>query len=318
VNHYCTLFDANYLARAIVMYRSLMSSGESFQLHAVCFDELSRRILERLGWPYLDAIPLQHVETPRLLAVKADRSLQEYCWTTTPFVIGHVLDACGGDRVTYLDADLRFYSSPSTLLDELDAAGGSILITPHRYAARRDLSARFGKYCVQFTTFGGDPSARSALEWWQDRCLEWCFARAEDGKYGDQKYLDDWPTRFKGVHVLGHIGGGVAPWNVGRYRLSKEDGRLRVDGQPLVFYHFHAYKHYANGVHDLGGFKLGAEVVELLYRPYAEELRSAHASIESVTEGVAIGPDVPEVSWKSAGRSVKRALHGVRNRRRDL
>ena len=30
-----------------------------------------------------------------------------------------------------------------------------------------------------------------ALKWWRDRCLEWCYARIEDGKFGDQFYIED-------------------------------------------------------------------------------------------------------------------------------
>ncbi len=73
-----------------------------------------------------------------------------------------------------------------------------MLITPHRYAARwKRYEALSGIYNVQFVTFRDDAQGSETLRWWRDRCLEWCYFRAEDGKLGDQKYLDDWPERFR-------------------------------------------------------------------------------------------------------------------------
>lgn len=76
------------------------------------------------------------------------------------------------------------------------------MITGHAYAPEFDHSATNGQFCVQFMTFTRD-GGEGVRMWWQERCIEWCHARFEEGKYGDQKYLDDWPTRFGAtVHVL--------------------------------------------------------------------------------------------------------------------
>ncbi len=75
------------------------------------------------------------------------------------------------------------------------------------------------------------------MRWWQERCLEWCFARYEDGKFGDQVYLDQWPTLFGDrVHVVRQVEKTLAPWNV-RHFAKKTRSRLEP-----VFYHFHALR----------------------------------------------------------------------------
>ena len=310
-HNFCTLFDSNYLSRALVMYHSLKKTGDEFELYAVCFDDMAYQILIRLELPNLIAIPLHEFESSELLGVKEQRTAGEYCWTCTPHVIRYALDTYKLPEVTYLDADLCFYDKPSLLLSELEECGKSVLITEHRYTPRYDQSATSGIYCVQFMTFRADERGLKVLQWWQDRCIEWCYARYEDGKFGDQKYLDDWTQRFEGIHVLQHIGGGAAPWNVQRYAFEQNDrGGIEVDGAPLVFFHFHGYRHYRDGTHDLGNYWLGRSVIDLLYRPYAFALFKANMEITGVYPGFDRGrPERPR-SWKTPLRKLKRYLKG--------
>jgi hypothetical protein len=95
-----------------------------------------------------------------------------------------------------------------------------------------------GPYNVGFNVFRRDSDGLAALAWWRERCLEWCFLRFGDGRFGDQRYLEEFPTRFKAVHILEHPGGGLAPWNARGYDVRPSNGGISVDGHPLVFHHF--------------------------------------------------------------------------------
>ena len=145
------------------------------------------------------------------------------------------------DAITYLDADLYFFSNPEPLFAELTTIRSRSSRTGTRPRIGTQITTS-GIYNVEWLTFRRDERGLRALEWWRERCLEWCYDRLEDGKLGDQMYLDDWPERFEGVSVLQHVGGGLAPWNVANYTLSERDGRPWVDDVPLVFYHFHSLK----------------------------------------------------------------------------
>lgn len=241
---FCTLFDSNYLPRGLVLHRSLVEHCPEFRLRVYCMDSATARVLEELELPGVLVVPLEELEAHdhRLLDVKPTRTQVEYCWTATPAICLHALETEPElGSITYLDADLMFFHDPQPLFAEM--AGASTMIVPHRYALPYRYEERVsGTYNVEWLTFRRDEHGLEALSWWRDRCLEWCYHRVEDGKMGDQKYLDDWPERFEGVHVLDHPGGGLAPWNVPRHRLGERDGRPTVDGRELVFYHYHSLR----------------------------------------------------------------------------
>jgi hypothetical protein len=144
--------------------------------------------------------------------------------------------------ITYLDADLFFYSDPTPIFDELGE--NSILIIEHRFPEHLKYKERAGTYNVQFLSFRRDTKARECLLWWKDQCLAWCYSRYEDGKYADQKYLEDWTESFQKVVVLQQKGSGLAAWNWMRYEININGplNKASVDGQDLIFYHFHGLR----------------------------------------------------------------------------
>ncbi len=279
MNAYCTLFDSGFLPYGLVLRETLARTGEPYHLYVVCMDNQAASFLEQMCLSGITIILLSDVESPELLAVKSTRSRGEYCWTCTPHVIRYCLEHFGLDEVTYLDSDLCFFSRPGVLLEEFRKAEASILLTEHRFAPPFDMSAQKGKYCVQFMTFRNDRRGLVALDWWGERCLEWCYDRNEPGRFGDQKYLDDWTERFEGVHVLQHRGGGVAPWNIQMATLVNVGGHIMVNGTPLVFYHFHNFRPHIKGGYDLGQYPLAPEVIDTIYRPYATLFESALGTI---------------------------------------
>ncbi|MFA6970099.1 MAG: glycosyltransferase family 2 protein [Gallionella sp.] len=236
-------------------------------------DELAEQNLQRLALPHVSLIPLREAEDARLLAVKPTRSRGEYCWTLTPFTPQFVFDRdTQVDRVTYLDADLFFFAPPKLLLDEFDRSGKHVLITDHAYDPRYERSGRAkrgGRFCVQFMTFRRTPEGEKVMHWWQDRCLEWCYARVEDGKFGDQKYLDQWPEIFEPeVHILLQKEKTLAPWNVANFE-KLGGGKLNP-----VFYHFQTLRIISpDEILLYSGWRVG-KASAALYQAYVDCLRN--------------------------------------------
>jgi len=235
--HFVTLFDSHYLPLGLCLYRSLEEHAQPFHLWIVAMDDACAEALAKVNLPAATVVRLPQLENEALRAVKGQRSVGEYCWTLTPFLPSYVFRQLPElERVTYLDADLFFFQSPHVLLDEFLRTGKHVLITEHAFAPEHAGYARYGRFCVQFVTFRNSDPANRVLRWWQERCIEWCYAREEDGKFGDQKYLDEWPQRFsEEVHILSQTERTVAPWNVAYL------GRSERPVHP-VFYHFHSLK----------------------------------------------------------------------------
>ncbi|MES3002267.1 MAG: glycosyl transferase [Pseudomonadota bacterium] len=262
--HFVTIFDSAYLLQGLALHRSMQRNIPSFRLWVVCVDHDAWRMLGDLQLPGVTALAVADLETAELRAVKGARSRGEYCWTLTPFAPRFVFDADPTvERVTYVDADLWFRRSPAPVFREFEASGKQVLITDHAFAPEYDQSAIAGQYCVQFMTFNRD-AGEPVRKWWEERCIEWCYARLEDGKFGDQKYLDHWPEMFPDqVHVLADKSLLLAPWNASTIPYGHS-----------VAFHFHGLKVY-RGYKVLkrgANYKVPRVVDEQIYDRYLLDL----------------------------------------------
>ena len=328
---FCTLFDRNYLARGLVLHQSLMTRGGDFNLRVFCMDDETARLLRLLDLPRLEIVSLEELESldSGLAEVKATRSHVEFMWTATPAVC---LAALARDlalrEITYLDADLQFFDDPRPIFEE--SGNCSVAIVPHRYAPRwQRYEATSGVYNVEWLTFRRDGAGLEALQWWRERCLEWCRAAPEDGKFGDQAYLNDWPQRFEGVHVLQHPGAGLAPWNLEAHCVVVDErtGQLAVDGSELIFFHHHGVRLiendgllsrlgsslgvYLSTVHDgrrirwRSGYPVTPEHKRLIWDPYMVQIMEANARIKDVEPTFTSGferADLREILWVTRAR----------------
>ncbi|CAN1498920.1 hypothetical protein MCEMIEM12_00425 [Burkholderiaceae bacterium] len=289
--YFCTLFNSGYLLKGIAMIRSLKHFCPAIKVYVLCMDEQTKSILERLNLPFVICITLVEVENKELLKAKAGRGVAEYCWTLSSCFTWYVIQNNPEiDFLTYLDADLLFYSDVQPLFDEI--GGASIAIIEHRFTERLKDREINGRFCVEWVSFRRDDQGLACLSRWRDQCIEWCYNRIEDGKMGDQKYLDEWPNRYSFCHIIMHPGAGIAPWNYAQYHFGKDiNGNLTVEGSSLIFYHFHQFQLLDNGKFDrLSGFYT-SECTEPndIYNIYEEILKNIHKDVLAVAPNFSAG-----------------------------
>ena len=317
--YFCSYFDGNYVSRGLALYRSLQRHCPEFKLWVLCMDGICFETLTALALPGVHPIALSDFEKGDhdLVAAKQNRTPIEYYFTCSPSLPLFVLDNNPQvDLITYLDADLFFFSEIEPIYDEL--ANRSIGIIGHRCPPFLKYNDQYGIYNVGWVSFRRDAHAMTCLRWWRERCLEWCYDRPEDGRFADQKYLDVWPSRFQKVAVLEHKGANLAPWNLANYTISTHGGRVHVDEQPLIFFHFHGLKPVERWTYDPGldDYQTKATTVirRSIYAPYIRTLAETARYLPPSIRDTALRGNIREPgAGKVRGRL--RLVQGILERR---
>ena len=273
---YATLFDRKYLSRGISMIESLSSFDKDAAISVLCLDIETEIAVKAVGETLnVVAVTLNQIGNELILNIRGDRSYREFCWALSSIFCRYLLENQDSE-VIYIDADVFFFGSPKTLLEECRT--GDIAAIKHRFPERLRHYEVNGMFNVQWVYFANNEIGHKACAKWSEQCIECSSYSPDKGIVGDQKYLDEWPNLYQTFIDIQNLGAGVAPWNHESLKPIKVDGEWIVsDGSPLIFFHFHGFKVIDEGKVSFAP-KMYSKVRKLPTKLYAEYVLALNKS----------------------------------------
>lgn len=293
----CTNFYANYLYHCLPQYYSLEKTSKNFTWWVLCMDTDIYKIIKKLKLKYAQPINLSDVENKNLLKVKKNRNKGEYSWTLKSAFINYLFQEKKLKSVLYLDGDIFFFNDVKYVFEEVK--NKSIAISPHRFPEKLvGREKETGVFNAGVIYLKNDAEGIKALERWRQQCLNWCYWKLENGKLGDQMYLNEWPKLYKNLLQFSHKGINLAPWNISECKISMKKNKLYIDDQLLIFYHFHQFKIYKNySFQQSIGYHIPEKVKQLIYFPYEKTVLKIIDRVSSVSPNFCEGLDNKETIW---------------------
>jgi len=242
----CTIVSRNYLAFARVLARSFREHQPHGRFFVLLVDEVDG-CFDPAQEPFeLIEVSALAPRIPELRAFLFKYTLLEVNTAVKPYLLEHLLEMDGIDRLVYLDPDILVLRPLDALEAMLDSS--VIVLTPHLTASLDDgrkpdetAILRSGAYNLGFLGLADRDPVRDFLRWWQRRVFERCVVRVEEGLFVDQKWIDLVPGLFEGVCIVRDPGYNVAYWNLHDRRVSLDHGP-ECNGEPLYFFHFSGFE----------------------------------------------------------------------------
>lgn len=299
---FCTYFDKGFLLKGLALHSSLIKYQPKAKLWILAFDKYTENLLKKMKLKGVTVVSLEEFEDKELLSVKKSRNMVEYYWTCTPSWPLYIFRKRPQTKfAVYLDSDMFFYSDGLNAVEEI--GNKSILAVEHRFPKeRKGLEITSGRFNVAFNVFRNDKIGITCLKRWRKQCLEWCYWRHEKGKLGDQMYLNEWPELYRRSLVISkNLGVDAAPWNISQYEVNRKKGGVYINEDRLICYHFHQFQILGPGHYGrVLGYTLPKSVIDLIYKPYEDELNRQDKIVKSFDPNFEIGKtkqDVKMLIW---------------------
>lgn len=243
--HIFTSITSNYIPKARVLARSVKQYAPQARFHLLLCDrpppdfDLSREDFDELI--RLDELPVEN-----RAAWIYQHNVVELCTAVKGLGFLEIFRRSDADRVVFLDPDVVLFSD----LDDIDRMldRHSLLLTPHQTEPEANRSAvldnevsslKHGVFNLGFLAVRRCPEGMRFVNWWNDRLRDFCYDDRGQGLFTDQKWVDLAPAFFPDLGIVRGPQFNVSTWNINQRRLEGDlQNGIRVNGEPLCFYHF--------------------------------------------------------------------------------
>ena len=234
-----TVCNIAYLPKALVLAESV-ASQDGRRLKIYLFDRKS----DFGSMPDIaDIFWIEDINVPDFQQLAFIYDIIEFSTSLKPFIALQLLHS--HQAVIFLDPDTCIFSHLAPI--DADLERHPIVLTPHylkpqpRTPGESDLGMmRFGSFNLGFFAVSKSDEGLAFLQWWSDRCIDFCFMESQFGLSTDQKWVSIAPCFFPNIYISFNPGYNAAPWNTFERSLSvNSEGELVVsEAYPLVFFHF--------------------------------------------------------------------------------
>lgn len=243
---FVTFCDINYLSRALTLIESIRQSGNCSEIYIAAVDQESFSKIARLNLNRVKVVLLENIEIefPELSVAKLNRSILEYFFCLTPFLLKYLIAHTNNPLVGYIDADIWFFSNPANIPNNVREYDLSLVT--HNFPKHLTHMNKYGINNVGFMYFRRNKKGLVALNWWADKCIKsTSISNSSSEIYGDQKYLDRIAELDVEIETFDGNGHNVAPWNCNKVNYVENNLHIK-NGAEIKYYHFSGLRKYKN------------------------------------------------------------------------
>lgn len=245
----CTIVTKNYFAKALTLAHTYLHHNPKSKLYLLAADDAPSNQLFIDSRVVIINLSKLAQSYPILTKMSFEYPAMSLICTLKYFLLNHLIEDLGYERAIYLDSDIYVAGSLAPQFKKLVQA--PILVTPHLLDSSFHFEderipnehsiLRTGVFNTGFIGVSKSEVGKNFLKWIRRRVSAHCKHDIAEGHYYDQNLFDYVPVYFPECHIVRDAGCNVAYWNLHEREISLEKSIYKVNGEPLIFFHFSGY-----------------------------------------------------------------------------